>query len=404
MRSAIALDPDFALAWAGLAEALRQYATAELAPDNSQVLSVLGEMHLGFLEMVEAQEALERAISLDASNANAWSGLADMYFYEGRYREAAEAATRAMSIDPLDFDLKGRSVFKFTILGQADKAEMLAQAVLQNDPQSTVGLRALGNIYWRTGRLDEAYRVYHRALELNPDTLYILNRLAITFIDLGDWETARRILQQVETSNPLYFTDWWNGDVRSWFCYITNDMGCVRSVLTQRIARADSERERLELRAELARYEEDWDTVLQELSARVESPGQRESLWTEQWVRQWGALAADRLGRLELRDDLIEAGLVYLNGNQAEGCGRQYTFFRRSYMHALRGDTAKAVADLQAAIDCGHRDLPAVIHLGFFDAILDEPEVQSLLERWRVVSARDLERLNAVVEEIGPAW
>jgi len=424
MRRAITLDPDFALAWAGLAEALRRYAilaglagmeyleeyqaaaekAAELAPDNSQVLSVLGEMHRNMGEMGRAQEVLERAIDLDPSNASAWSQLATVHFIQGRFRDAAEAATRAMSLDPLDFDLMADSTYKFAQLGRVDKAEMLAQAVLDNDPQSTAGFSALGNIYWRTGRFAEAYRVYHRMLELNPDTLYVMGRLAVSFVELEDWGTARDILQKIETTNPKFVAGSFNGESSSWLCYVTNDMNCVRAVLNQRIAMEDSEQDRIEFQLELARYEEDWESMLQEALAGIENARNRDNLWGTALNRQAAALAADRLGRLELRNEMIELTMSYLLDGQAQGSDSQYLYFLRSYLDALRGDAAMAVPELQAAIDRGYRDVPAIIHSGYFDAILKEPEVQTLLERLRAVNARELERLHAVVDELGPVW
>jgi len=424
MRRAIALDPDFALAWAGMAEALRRYATlaglaeveyrdeyrdaaekaAELAPDNSQVLSVLGEMHFNFSELGQAKEVLERAIDLEPSNATAWSRLADLHFGQGRYRDAVEAAKQAMSIDPLDFDLKAMSTYKFTQTGQLDKAEMLAQAALENNPKSTVGLQALGNIYWRTGRIADAYRVYHRLLKLNPDTLYVMNRLATSFVELEDWETAREILQEIEATNPKYVGTWWNGESNGWFCYITNDMDCVRSALQRGISQADSERARIYFQTTLARFEEDWQRLLQEAMDGIESAEERDDMGNAAWYRQWAALAADRLGRLELRDEMIELNMSYYLAGQSRGSDAQYIYYLQSFLQALSGDTARAVSNLQAAIDRGYRDVPSIIYLGYFDAILNEPEVQALVERLRASNATELERLRAVVDELGPIW
>lgn len=422
MRRAIAMDPDFALAWAGLAEALRRYAVlsglswdeyrdeyraaaekaADLSPDDSQVITTLGQMHYHFNDYGLAQEIFERAISRDPSNATAWSYLADVYFAQSRYRDAADAAEKAMSIDPLDFCLKGMSSYKFQMLGQIDKAMTLAQAVLENDPQSTDGLTALGNIYWRTGQYAEAHRVYDRLLAANPDALFVKSRLAIIFTDLGDWETAGHILRNIEASNPMFNYSWWNGDISSWLCYLRNDMECVRSVLQQRITRSESEPDRLGFQLQLARFEEDWDTALTIALALIEHA--RGSRAQEAGVSWWAAMAAGQVGRLELRNELIGVVMDYYTADQVQSTESQYRFFVKSYMHALRGDKANAVEELPAAIDRGFRDLPAIVHLGFFDAILEEPEVQAILEQLRASNELELERLRAVVEELGPAW
>lgn len=181
-----------------------------------------------------------------------------------------------------------------------------------------------------------------------------------------------------------------------------NDMQCVRSILEQRITQSGSEPDRLSLRPQLARFEEDWDKALTIALALIEHA--RGSKPEEASVSWWGALAAGQAGQLELRDELIEVVMDYYAAGQAQGADSQYRFFMVSYMHALRGDKASAAQELQAAIDRGYRDLPAVVHLGFFDAILEEPEVQVLVDQLRASNERELERLHAVVEELGPVW
>ena len=105
-----------------------------------------------------------------------------------------------------------------------------------------------------------------------------------------------------------------------------------------------------------------------------------------------------------MRDGLIDAVTDYYSAGQAQDAVSQYRFFWGAYMYALRGDKSSAIRDLQAAIDGGYRDLPAIIHLGFFDTILEEPEVVAVLEQLRTSNESELERLHAVVDELGPVW
>jgi TolB-like protein/tetratricopeptide (TPR) repeat protein len=418
MRRAVARDPDFALAWAGLAEALDrdavlggrtwvdyrdEYRAAaekafELAPENPQVLSVLGEVRRGFREMGEAQELLERAIELDPSNAEAWSRLADVYFGQGKFRDAAGAATRAMTIDPLDFDLKGQSTFKFLQLGEVEKAEMLARAILKNDPNATSGLSALGNIYWRTGRYADAYRVYYRMREINPDTIYVLDRLARSFIELGDRETASEILDAIESSNP----DWIGA--RTWLCHIEGKRECARSILGKRAEMATTEEEQVRSRTTLARLEENWSEALKGSLALVELAVERNDSMGAVWNRQWAALAAGRLGNEALRAELVQESMEYWNDGIAQGSDSQYIYAFRAMGFAIIGDSENAISDLERAIQRGYRGEPDILHDGFYDDILDEPRLQEVLTRLRASNAEELARLRAVINELGSAW
>lgn len=281
---------------------------------------------------------------------------------------------------------------------------MLAQAVLENDPQSTTGLSALGNIYWRTGQYAEAYRVYVRLLESNPDALYVMGRLAISFMDLGDWEIAGHILRRIESINPLYSHSWLHGDINNWFCYITDDMECVRTRLQQRIEQSETENARLFFQWQLARFEENWEAALPMALALIEGAREQQRSSYEEAFSWWAALAAERVRQLELRDELIEAVIDHWRAAQAQGTENQYGPFRVSFMHALRSDKGNAVKDLKTAIERGYRDLPAITHLGFFDAILEEPEVQALLDQLRASNELELQRLHAAVDELGPVW
>ena len=223
-------------------------------------------------------------------------------------------------------------------------------------------------------------------------------------MDLEDWETARHILKEIKSSNPLFNFSWWNGDITSWLCYVTGDMKCVRSTQQQLIAQSGSETERLINQLRLARFEEDWDTALTMALSLIEYGREQHDVYYEASVSWWAALAADRLGQLKLRDELIDVVMDYYTTGQAPSTGSPYRFFWMSYMHALQGDKTGAVENLQAAIDRGYRDLPAILHLGFFDAILEEPEVVAVLKQLRASNQLELERLHAVVEELGPVW
>jgi TolB-like protein/predicted Zn-dependent protease len=419
MRRAIARDPGFALAWAGLAEALDRYAVLgglawvdyrdeyraaaekafELAPNNAQVLSVLGEVRRSFREMGQAQEILERAIELDPSNAKAWSRLADIYFALGKYRDASEAASRAMAIDPLDFELKGASTFKFTQLGQVEKAEMLARAILENDPNATSGFSSLGNIYWRTGRYADAYRIYHQMLEVNPNSIYVVGRILDSFIELGDRETAWEILDALELHHPD-----WAGNQRIWLCQIEGNMDCALSAVRELAQSATTEQEQVRYRASLAYFEENWAEALNAFLAAVELATERGDSLAAAWNRQWAALAAERLGNRELRDELLGESRLHWDDGQAQGSDSQYIYSFRAMTYALTGDVEGAVADLNMAIERGYRDVPEILHDGFYDSIVNEPRLQEVLAQLRASNSAELARLHAVVEELGKIW
>jgi len=155
-KEALAMDSRNARAWAGLARArLLQYgyghedsafcreeiadaAKKALAIDSqiAQAHDVLGWARLVFdLDWRGADESFERANELAPSDAKIVSGLAAMRFAQGRIEEGLKLSYKSVLLDPLDpmaYSLHGRNL-------------TMAE------------------------RLDEAYDVYGRALELSPD-------------------------------------------------------------------------------------------------------------------------------------------------------------------------------------------------------------------------------------------
>jgi TolB-like protein/DNA-binding winged helix-turn-helix (wHTH) protein/tetratricopeptide (TPR) repeat protein len=123
-REAIALQPGYAEAHAGLAEALvSQFIlgqarvadvmpaavtaakrAVELDPNSGEAYTALGAVDKSFLwDWNAAEQNLRKGIALSPSNSNAESWLAVYLMHVNRPAEAVEAARRAVSLDPLSF-------------------------------------------------------------------------------------------------------------------------------------------------------------------------------------------------------------------------------------------------------------------------------------------------------------
>ncbi|MGD2069489.1 MAG: hypothetical protein PVI57_12500, partial [Gemmatimonadota bacterium] len=116
---AIRLDPDYGLAWAGLAEALsliEYYGYAvpsgtpdaldaarrgvELAPQTGEAYTALGITWSQRREGPPALEALERAVELSPSDAEAYSWLAWLRLVLGEPEKAVRPAARGVELNP----------------------------------------------------------------------------------------------------------------------------------------------------------------------------------------------------------------------------------------------------------------------------------------------------------------
>ena len=118
LHKAVAMDPNYAPAWASLGQVtgylmardLNMSATEkhdlsvgylnralELAPNLSQAHAALG-MVQGVRKVAEVE--LRKAVSLDPNNSEAWGWLGNFLTYNGRYPEALAAYTRAEQVEP----------------------------------------------------------------------------------------------------------------------------------------------------------------------------------------------------------------------------------------------------------------------------------------------------------------
>jgi adenylate cyclase len=145
---AVAIDPNFAAAWAGLATA------------HVYLFGCDSEPHLE-----KAREASARALKLDPKSAEAHVAAGQGLSMEQRYADAAAEFERAIKLDSTLFDAYyyyARSCFKSGDLQKSLRLFQQAQSVRPDDYQS-VHLEAL--VLMQLERHAEAREAYQRSLE-----------------------------------------------------------------------------------------------------------------------------------------------------------------------------------------------------------------------------------------------
>lgn len=154
-EQAIALDPSFARAHAGLSDAHARLATFGYGAPRE--------------EFARAQAAARTALALDSALAEAHAALGHTLFIYEFDRAAAERAfRRAIALDP--GYTYARVMFAICLQDQARFDEALAQLDTARaiDPLSPAVSNVLGRVYVSSGQPDLAIRHLRAALELNP--------------------------------------------------------------------------------------------------------------------------------------------------------------------------------------------------------------------------------------------
>jgi tetratricopeptide (TPR) repeat protein len=184
LRQALALQPDFALAWTGLARGYRHeaenfsaavapsYAQAraaaqralELAPERVEGHIELGRIRTSDWDWQGAEDALARAMQLAPENAEALLAAGVLARIRGRLPEAIAFGQRAVALDPLSVD--GHQELSRTLIaaGQLDAAEDSIRTASNLNPATGLLRARLGAIRLMQGRPEEALAAYREEL------------------------------------------------------------------------------------------------------------------------------------------------------------------------------------------------------------------------------------------------
>jgi TolB-like protein/Tfp pilus assembly protein PilF len=179
LRKAVALDPAYSLAWAGVADALT-------------VLAYSGAAR-GFDSKSEALAAARRSIELDPASAVGHTALAcATLLYENKRAMAKQEFERALELNP--HYAQGRGWFALYYFqwacGEFEQGIAEARRALDTDPLSAYVAMTLANCLCTAGRLDEAIDVARRAVQLDPQSFVARWALGVSLGTAGRFEEA----------------------------------------------------------------------------------------------------------------------------------------------------------------------------------------------------------------------
>jgi DNA-binding winged helix-turn-helix (wHTH) protein/TolB-like protein/Tfp pilus assembly protein PilF len=186
---AIAIDPDYALAYTGLANAYSvQGAFGSVSPAET---------------LPKAKRAVETALRLDDSLADAHSsrgGLA--LLYERDWATARREFEKAIELDPNLTDPHQLLGYYWETMEQFDKAGAELRKAQQVAPLMSVVNMDLGDLAYYLRRYDEAIELYGRAHDLDPDFVPLPFYLAQAYERKGEYDQAIASCQRTLASTP----------------------------------------------------------------------------------------------------------------------------------------------------------------------------------------------------------
>lgn len=179
-KQSIELDPEFALAHAGLGQAYwRKY-------DYTQ--------ETNWLELADEKARTALEINSDLTQVNITMGVINAAF--GRYEEAVENFNDVLASDPTNADAYRHLAEAYESLGEIEKAESTLKRSIQLKPDYWAGHNLLGAIYLDNNQFEHAIDKFKKVIELTPDNYTGYMNLGIAYYYLGRWDEARSILEK----------------------------------------------------------------------------------------------------------------------------------------------------------------------------------------------------------------
>jgi TolB-like protein/Flp pilus assembly protein TadD len=188
-QQAIAKDPTYAVAYAGLADSLSIIGFWCLVPPNEGCGKAKGL----------ASKALEMDPSLTEGHVSlAWATM--LYDYD--FPAAEREFERSLELNPRLAQAHQWFGFYLAMMGRYEESYTELQRAIRLDPCSGVIHWTLGFVYWRARRYDQAIEQHEKAIELDPHSAQWEWGLGVACLDKCLYERAIAALQKADNLSP----------------------------------------------------------------------------------------------------------------------------------------------------------------------------------------------------------
>ena len=414
-QQAIALDPDFALAYVGLADSYNLQASyGGLPPDEmfpkmdaaldkalelddqlGEAYASLGALKWQQFDLESAEEAFKRAIDQTPNYATAHQWYGGFLIETGRADEALVRFRKARELDPLSAIINDAVGIALERLGRFDEALAQYKKVIELDPAFPRAYYTIGSAYWRVfGQLDEAVAWYRKAIALDHGNPFGPAMLGSIYLDLGDEQQAERWINRSMELAPESF--WPNVTMEFLHVYRgekAEALRYARKVLpldpTAWLTLAYLSNHDLQAgrNAEArARIESVYPALLNEDTPKIDRANYVHAIAL--------AYVLSNTGEQERADLLLDRSLTFVPTIPRLGwAGHRISDVR---IYALQGRSEAALAALRHAIDEKWRTYwwYYLIHDPSLQSIRNEPDFQAMVEEIKADMAAQLERVK----------
>ena len=247
-QQAIALDPNYALAYVGIAEANIKFALSgdvppydtmpkakaaalkavELDPGVPEVQAILGQIAFWFdHDWNEAEMRYDRALELDPNNAAANFYYAHLSSNLGKHADALRLGRRARELDPLSLIVNSAEGQFLFFAGKPDEAVARLNKTLELDPNFWHAHLVLSAIYAEGSNFAEAVTEAEKAALTSGGNSQAIALKAYALARSGKMAEARSILSEMQKLSATRYIPAYN------FAIVHNALGDTEKALDQ---------------------------------------------------------------------------------------------------------------------------------------------------------------------------
>ena len=421
-QAAIDLDPEYAAAWSGLADAYnflanygnlaqdeaiaRSEAAArralELDPDLDEAHASLGLVYLDQMRFKQAADQFARAVELNPNFAMArtWLGSAVAWVDEERGLEEHRRAVELDLLSPIANQALGRTLYN---MGRTTEAKEQYLRITEFAPEYPLVYFNLAEIAANENDYEAAVGYLRKANELDPGRAATLTVLALTYVGLGDIVTAREWIEKAEAIGPDQIAV-----IRSRLdlLYVAGDWDGIELLVSEKLVRPQDAFVASVYRSLVAYGQGKFALAARILEGVFANIAAKQPTPSEEYVvadqTMYGLLymasALERSGErdkaLGIAQDLID----YLDARRARGIHRDEYLVVRAGTEVTRGNKDAAIDAIRQLAERGWPGYVRLENDRLFAPLRNELEYKLSIDFIRKNAQSHLARLNQAQE------
>ncbi len=259
---AVELDPEFALAWVGVADshdlltnyrddlsddefiAVREHAIQRalaIDPSLGEAYASLGALNDDLDRGEESEVAYRRAIELSPNYATAYQWYAVNIQDPLRHRERLQLVLKALELDPRSRIINMSVAAEYRRQGLFSQAERQYEKTIELFPEFPNGFHGLADHHmWDTGQLAKAMELLRELEARDPGNSDTLRHQGEIYIEIGDLDAVRAIQDKISAIYPNVL---WLGVLDMYRGLKTGSPGAVREALAWTLPRLGDARD-----------------------------------------------------------------------------------------------------------------------------------------------------------------